>query len=94
MQFVDLAKQLETIRGTVEERIKTVLDHGNFILGPEIKELEKKLAAFDIMGNKRARRLLICSITHPYFNSIFGRIVSYAIMRVNDIYQTTSMASP
>jgi len=46
MQFVDLAKQLETIRGTVEERIKTVLDHGNFILGPEIKELEKKLAAF------------------------------------------------
>jgi len=46
MQFVDLAKQLETIRGTVEERIKTVLEHGNFILGPEIKELEKKLAAF------------------------------------------------
>jgi len=46
MQFVDLAKQLETIRGTVEERIKSVLDHGNFILGPEIKELEKNLAAF------------------------------------------------
>jgi len=46
MQFVDLAKQLETIRGTVEERIKAVLDHGNFILGPEIKELENKLAAF------------------------------------------------
>lgn len=46
MQFVDLAKQLETIRTAVEERIKTVLDHGNFILGPEIKELEKKLAAF------------------------------------------------
>lgn len=46
MQFVDLAKQLETIRTAVEERIKTVLDHGNFILGPELKELEKKLAAF------------------------------------------------
>jgi UDP-2-acetamido-2-deoxy-ribo-hexuluronate aminotransferase len=46
MQFIDLAKQLESIRTTVEERIKTVLDHGNFILGPEIKELENKLAAF------------------------------------------------
>jgi UDP-2-acetamido-2-deoxy-ribo-hexuluronate aminotransferase len=46
MQFVDLAKQLETIRSTIDDKIKTVLDHGNFILGPEIKELEKKLAAF------------------------------------------------
>jgi UDP-2-acetamido-2-deoxy-ribo-hexuluronate aminotransferase len=46
MQFVDLAKQLETIRTAVDERIKTVLDHGKFILGPEIIELEKKLAAF------------------------------------------------
>jgi len=46
MQFVDLGKQLETIRSDVEKRIKKVLDHGNFILGPEVKELEKKLAAY------------------------------------------------
>ena len=46
MQFVDLAKQLTTIRDSVEQRIKTVLDHGNFILGPEVKELEKKLANY------------------------------------------------
>jgi UDP-2-acetamido-2-deoxy-ribo-hexuluronate aminotransferase len=46
MQFIDLKKQLETIREAVEERIKTVLNHGNFILGPEIDELEKKLADF------------------------------------------------
>ena len=46
MQFVDLAKQLETIRDSVDQRIKTVLNHGSFILGPEVKELEKKLADF------------------------------------------------
>jgi UDP-2-acetamido-2-deoxy-ribo-hexuluronate aminotransferase len=46
MQFVDLAKQLEIIRGAVDERIRTVLNHGNYILGPEVKELEKKLADF------------------------------------------------
>jgi UDP-2-acetamido-2-deoxy-ribo-hexuluronate aminotransferase len=46
MQFVDLAAQLATIRESVDQRIKAVLDHGNFILGPEVKELEKKLADF------------------------------------------------
>jgi UDP-2-acetamido-2-deoxy-ribo-hexuluronate aminotransferase len=46
MQFVDLAAQLATIRESVDQRIKKVLDHGNFILGPEVKELEKKLADF------------------------------------------------
>jgi dTDP-4-amino-4,6-dideoxygalactose transaminase len=46
MQFVDLKKQLENIREAVDLRIKTVLDHGKFILGPEVGELEKKLAGF------------------------------------------------
>ncbi|MBM4312007.1 MAG: aminotransferase DegT, partial [Deltaproteobacteria bacterium] len=46
MQFVDLAAQLATIRESVDQRIKAVLDHGNFILGPEVKELEKNLAEF------------------------------------------------
>ena len=46
MQFIDLGTQLEHIRASVNERIKTVLDHGSFILGPEVKELEKKLATY------------------------------------------------
>jgi UDP-2-acetamido-2-deoxy-ribo-hexuluronate aminotransferase len=46
MQFIDLGKQLEHIRASVNERIKIVLNHGSFILGPEVKELEKKLATY------------------------------------------------
>jgi len=46
MQFIDLAAQQKRIRPQLEERIKKVLDHGQYILGPEIHELEEKLAAF------------------------------------------------
>lgn len=46
MQFIDLAAQQNRIRPLLEERIKRVLDHGQYILGPEIGEIEEKLAAF------------------------------------------------
>jgi UDP-2-acetamido-2-deoxy-ribo-hexuluronate aminotransferase len=46
MQFIDLAAQQKRIRRQLDERIKKVLDHGQYILGPEIHELEEKLAAF------------------------------------------------
>ena len=44
--FIDLKKQYEDIRPRVQERINIVLEHGQYILGPEVQELEKKLAAF------------------------------------------------
>ncbi len=50
MQFVDLKKQQEGIREDIERRINTVLDHGKYIMGPEIAELEKQLA--DYVGVK------------------------------------------
>jgi UDP-2-acetamido-2-deoxy-ribo-hexuluronate aminotransferase len=46
MQFIDLAAQQKRIRRQLEERITRVLDHGQYILGPEIRELEDGLAAF------------------------------------------------
>lgn len=46
MQFVDLAAQQKRIRSALDERIKTVLDHGKYIMGPEIAELESRLAAY------------------------------------------------
>ena len=46
MHFIDLAAQQKRIRRQLDERIKKVLDHGQYILGPEISELEEKLAAF------------------------------------------------
>lgn len=46
MQFIDLKSQLERIRPEIDAAIKRVLDHGVFIMGPEVHELEKQLAAF------------------------------------------------
>jgi len=46
MQFIDLAKQQSLIRVKLEKRIKDVLDHGRYIMGPEIVELEEKLADY------------------------------------------------
>jgi UDP-2-acetamido-2-deoxy-ribo-hexuluronate aminotransferase len=46
MQFVDLKKQYEIIKLDVLKRIETVLEHGIYIMGPEIAELEKQLANY------------------------------------------------
>ena len=46
MNFIDLALQQSRIREKVEENIKKVLDHGRYIMGPEVKELEAQLAEY------------------------------------------------
>ncbi|MEM9576559.1 MAG: DegT/DnrJ/EryC1/StrS aminotransferase family protein [Pseudomonadota bacterium] len=46
MQFIDLAAQQQRIRQRIDARIAAVLDHGNYIMGPEVAELEDGLAAF------------------------------------------------
>jgi len=46
MQFIDLATQQKRIRGRIEAGFRKILDHGQYILGPEIKEIEEKLAAY------------------------------------------------
>ena len=44
--FIDLKAQYQALRGPIEQQIQTVLEHGQFILGPENTELEKRLAEF------------------------------------------------
>jgi UDP-2-acetamido-2-deoxy-ribo-hexuluronate aminotransferase len=46
MQFIDLKAQQQRIRPQIDAAIKRVLDHGQYIMGPEVFELEEKLAAF------------------------------------------------
>ncbi len=46
MQFIDLKAQYERIRDPLNARIQKVLEHGQYILGPETVELEKRLAEF------------------------------------------------
>lgn len=42
--FIDLKAQQRLIRDRIEARLKAVLDHGRYIAGPEIDELEEALA--------------------------------------------------
>ena len=52
MEFIDLGAQQKLIREKIESNIKKVLDHGKYIMGPEVGELEEKLA--DFVGVKYA----------------------------------------
>ena len=52
MQFIDLKTQYSLIETDVLNSIKKVLNHGQYIMGPEITELEQQLAAF--VGVKHA----------------------------------------
>lgn len=42
----DLKRQQSRLRRDIDRRLATVLDHGQFVLGPEVTELEEALAAF------------------------------------------------
>ena len=46
MQFTDLKAQYAALKPSIDARIQRVLDHGQYIMGPEVKELEAALAAF------------------------------------------------
>jgi dTDP-4-amino-4,6-dideoxygalactose transaminase len=46
MQFIDLGVQQKRIRNSLENNIRAVLDHGQYIMGPEIRLLEEKLADY------------------------------------------------
>ena len=53
MEFINLKAQQnqlvedgKTLGEDINRRIKKVLDHGRYIMGPEVKELELKLAQY------------------------------------------------
>lgn len=52
MQFIDLKEQQRRIHAQLMENISAVLAHGQYILGPEIKELETRLGEY--VGVKHA----------------------------------------
>ena len=45
-KFIDLASQQERIRPLLDSAISKVLNHGNYIMGPEVVEFESKLKDF------------------------------------------------
>ena len=46
MEFIDLKSQYAAMREIIDARIQMVLDHGQYILGPEVRELEDRLTAY------------------------------------------------
>ena len=46
MEFIDLKAQYNASRQRIDARIHAVLEHGQYIMGPEVAELESRLAAF------------------------------------------------
>ena len=56
MDFIDLRTQQKLIRKSIDKRISNVLNHGQYIQGPEIKELENKLSIFS-----KSKFVLCCS---------------------------------
>ncbi|MCH2203375.1 MAG: DegT/DnrJ/EryC1/StrS family aminotransferase [Fuerstiella sp.] len=46
MEFIDLKSQYKEYRRDIDARMADVLEHGQFIMGPEINELEQALAGF------------------------------------------------
>jgi len=51
MNFIDLKAQQNLIRENIDRNIKKVLDHGCYINGPEVYELEVKLAEYVGVNN-------------------------------------------
>ena len=52
MDFIDLKAQQQRISALLAENLQRVLAHGQYIMGPEIQELETRLAAY--VGVKHA----------------------------------------
>jgi UDP-2-acetamido-2-deoxy-ribo-hexuluronate aminotransferase len=50
MDFIDLKSQYRRIKPSVDSRIAKVLEHGQYVMGPEVIELEQQLAKY--VGSK------------------------------------------
>ena len=46
MEFRDLKTQYKNLKAEIDERVLGVMERAQFISGPEVKELEQKLAEY------------------------------------------------
>jgi UDP-2-acetamido-2-deoxy-ribo-hexuluronate aminotransferase len=51
IEFIDLKRQYSLLRDKIDSRIRTVLEHGRYILGPEVQELESRLESYTTARN-------------------------------------------
>ncbi len=80
IDFIDLKAQQRRIRASLEQRIKKVMDHGAYIMGPEIAELEERLA--DYVGVKH------CVVCGSGTDALLMPLMAYGI-RPGDVIFTS-----
>lgn len=68
IHFIDLKAQYDALRMEINDRIQRVLDHGQYIMGPEVAELEARLAEFT--GSKHC--ITVASGTEALLISLMG----------------------
>jgi UDP-2-acetamido-2-deoxy-ribo-hexuluronate aminotransferase len=66
--FIDLKSQFKALEPEIRRRIDIVLEHGQYIMGPEVAELEARLAAFT--GSKHC--ITVASGTEALLIALMG----------------------
>lgn len=80
MQFIDLNHQYLRIKDNLNARVQKVFDHGQYILGPEVSELEKKLA--DLVGVKH------CIVNGNGTDALFVAMMALGIKPHDEVITT------
>jgi UDP-2-acetamido-2-deoxy-ribo-hexuluronate aminotransferase len=81
MHFIDLSAQQERIKEKLDKRIQQVLSHGKYIMGPEVQELEERLA--DYIGVKHG---ISCS---SGTDALLLALIACGIGRGDAVFTTT-----
>ena len=66
--FIDLRRQYEALEQQIQARINAVLNHGQYIMGPEVAELESRLSGFT--GSRHC--ITVASGTEALLISLMG----------------------
>jgi len=80
MDFIDLKSQQDKLRPALEHNIHRVLHHRRYIMGPEIRELEERLAAF--VGVKH------CITCSSGTDALFMALMGYGIGPGDAVFTT------
>ena len=84
MDFIDLKTQYRRLKPSVDSRITKVLEHGQYILGPEVAELELVLAGY--VGTKHC--IAASSGTDPLLIALmapWARLALQAALRASTV---------
>ena len=86
MQFIDLGRQYESVKDAIDQAIRDVVENQHFIMGPQVKELEEKLAAY--VGRKYC---LTCS---SGTSALYLPLVAYGLQPNDAVFVSLPQPKP